>query len=480
MKKYILIITPLISLGVYAQTGNVGVSTNAPGSTLTVNGSFAATYKKVTANYTMTTNDYYLAAENATAVTITLPIVTTANPSIQGRDYNIKNTGAGTVTIQAGGTERLDNQSGNSITSITLATGEYARIIATGNTTVSTTTAQWEVAVVGNGQYIEPWNNQTTLTPATNNTQNIYQLGKVAIGTTSAGASQLLVQAAPSTDGIRLASTLTPNSYIQQSIIGDGNFLTFGVRDQTSILAQTFIGSNTTTDFALRTDALDRVTIKTGTGNVGINTTSPTVKLQVNGNIGAADNSNIASATQSTVISNGFIDLHRDATYGYNGGLDFKDSFNDDFDNRISFIKSQGGASGSLKFFTSTDGTVATQAQAMMIDNATANVGIGSLGVGATIAPSSDLHVFGTMAVATATSGTAASVVLQNAGTFTPPTASASPGRIYIIRNTSTTTAMNVANIINFGANTAATFSLSATAGAITIVSNGSNWYRIQ
>ena len=33
--------------------------------------------------------------------------------------------------------------------------------------------------------YQEPWNNQADLTPATNNSQNIYQLGSVAVGKTS-------------------------------------------------------------------------------------------------------------------------------------------------------------------------------------------------------------------------------------------------------------------------------------------------------
>ncbi|MCU7614129.1 tail fiber domain-containing protein [Chryseobacterium sp. GMJ5] len=313
MKKKLLLIAMCTSLYTYAQTGNVGINTSTPGSTLTLNGSFAATYKKVTANYTMTATDYYLAVENATAATITLPVVATASPSIQGRDYNIKNTGAGTVTIQASGTERFDNQSGNSVTSITLATGEYARIVATGNTIISTTTAQWEVAVVGNGQNVEPWNNQATLAPATANTQNIYQIGRVAIGAnTSNGALSnnptLRVVAPPTTDGIRLESTLTPGSYMQQSIVGDSNFLTFGVRDQTSQAAQTFIGSNSNTDFALRTNSLDRVTVKAGTGWVGISTDTPNTRLTIESdNLGGGGTDDIGIRSFGTGTSPGLI-----------------------------------------------------------------------------------------------------------------------------------------------------------------------------
>ena len=104
----------------------------------------------------------------------------------------------------------------------------------------------------------------------------------------------------------------------------------------------------------------------------------------------------------------------------------------------------------------------------------TGNVGIG------TNAPNAKLQVDGTFALTTATSGTANSVVLQNAGTFTPPAASGNAGVMYIIRNTSTTTNLSVATTIPFNSATTGTIAVTPVQGAITIVSNGTNWFRIQ
>ena len=109
-----------------------------------------------------------------------------------------------------------------------------------------------------------------------------------------------------------------------------------------------------------------------------------------------------------------------------------------------------------------------------MVVTSTGNVGIG------TNAPNAKLQVDGTFALTTATSGTANSVVLQNAGTFTPPAASGSTGVVYIIRNTSTTTSLSVATTIPFNSATAGTIAVTTVQGAITIVSNGTNWFRIQ
>lgn len=148
--------TTLSQKAVLDENGNFGIGNNTPGSKLTVNGSFGAAYKKVTTSYALGITDYYLAVESAGATTITLPAAATANPSIKGRLYNIKNTGTGTVTIEGNGAERLDSQTG-AVTNISLAPNEYTQLVCTGVATVSTTTAQWEVAIVG-----------TSLAPANN------------------------------------------------------------------------------------------------------------------------------------------------------------------------------------------------------------------------------------------------------------------------------------------------------------------------
>ena len=180
MKKHLLLLSLFSFTIMNAQENNVGINTTIPGSTLTINGSFAAKYKNVSSNaYTMLNTDYYVAWSGTTTGTITLPSTSSASPSIGGRQYHIKNTGNEVLTIVPTGTELIDNQTGPGVSSITLAPGEYAMIIA--KNTVSGTT--WEIVIVGKAVYQEPWYAQTTNVPATDNTQNIYQTGNVGIKT---------------------------------------------------------------------------------------------------------------------------------------------------------------------------------------------------------------------------------------------------------------------------------------------------------
>jgi hypothetical protein len=103
----------------------------------------------------------------------------------------------------------------------------------------------------------------------------------------------------------------------------------------------------------------------------------------------------------------------------------------------------------------------------------------GNLGVG-TRAPKAKFHNNGTTAFTTATAGTTNTILLLNGGTFATPAANAeSNGRVYIIRNTSTTTNTTVNNIIDYNSTLVANFILTPAQGSIMIVCNGTNWYRI-
>jgi len=132
---------------VYAQTGNTGVGTTTPGSKLTVNGSFAATYKNITATtYTLLASDYYLAWNGSSAGTVTLPAAISGAGNFSGRIYHIKNTSASSsLTIAANGSELMDDQSGPGVASITLPAGYYGMFISKGTASGVT----WEVAIVG-------------------------------------------------------------------------------------------------------------------------------------------------------------------------------------------------------------------------------------------------------------------------------------------------------------------------------------------
>lgn len=90
-------------LTVLNTSGNVGIGTTAPTSRLHTAGSFSAGYVAKTANYTATISDYTIDC-TANTFTITLPTAV----GIQGRIYNIKNTGTGVITVDANGTETID------------------------------------------------------------------------------------------------------------------------------------------------------------------------------------------------------------------------------------------------------------------------------------------------------------------------------------------------------------------------------------
>ena len=86
-----------------ASGGNIGIRTTAPNSTLQTNGSVSSSYITKTATYTITSDDYTI---NCTANTFTTTLPTAVG--ITGRIYNIKNSGTGTITIAANGTETID------------------------------------------------------------------------------------------------------------------------------------------------------------------------------------------------------------------------------------------------------------------------------------------------------------------------------------------------------------------------------------
>jgi hypothetical protein len=138
-----------------AQSGNVGIGTNLPGSKLTINGSFAATYKTIDANTTLNGTDFYLAVNSTANRTITLPAAVAGAGNFLGRTYNIKNTGTFSVTITAAGLELISNQSGAGVSTIVLPEGYYCMLISKGTTTGTT----WEAVVIPGGAIVPQYIN---------------------------------------------------------------------------------------------------------------------------------------------------------------------------------------------------------------------------------------------------------------------------------------------------------------------------------
>jgi hypothetical protein len=140
----------LISTINFAQTGNVGINTITPGSTLTVNGSFAATYRSVTASGIVDTKDYYLAYNSNNNGTLTLPAAISGSGNIMGRTYHFKNTGSAILSIVTSGTELIDNQNGTGVTTINIPPGYYGFFISKG-TIIGTT---WELILLSSSDSI--------------------------------------------------------------------------------------------------------------------------------------------------------------------------------------------------------------------------------------------------------------------------------------------------------------------------------------
>lgn len=133
-----LALTIVLGYASNAQTGNVGIGTNVPGSKLTVNGSFAANYRAETATTgTIGADDYYVVWDGTATGTLTLPAAINGSGNYKGRLYFIKNTTtSNNLTIAASAGEQIDG-----VNSISIPPGYGVNIVNTGAATGTT----WEV-----------------------------------------------------------------------------------------------------------------------------------------------------------------------------------------------------------------------------------------------------------------------------------------------------------------------------------------------
>jgi hypothetical protein len=132
--------TPLL---VVKANGNVGVGTNTPTSTLTVDGSLAAAYGSRSASYTLAATDYFVAYNGTTTATFTLPAAQAGTASLQGRVYKLKNNSSLPLSIVPASGESINGA--GLTTLVVLAANSVAELISTG----ATTGATWELVSSG-------------------------------------------------------------------------------------------------------------------------------------------------------------------------------------------------------------------------------------------------------------------------------------------------------------------------------------------
>lgn len=134
----LLLIFLVVLVTINAQSGNVGIGTTTPGSKLTVNGSFAASYRSETnTSGAIAANDYYVVWNGASSGTLTLPAAINGAGNFKGRLYFIKNTNAvNNLTLAANGSELIDGAAG-----ISIPPGYAVNLVNTGATGGTT----WEV-----------------------------------------------------------------------------------------------------------------------------------------------------------------------------------------------------------------------------------------------------------------------------------------------------------------------------------------------
>jgi hypothetical protein len=226
-----------------------------------------------------------------------------------------------------------------------------------------------------------------------------------------------------------------------------------------------FIGTTDNQNLQFRTNNIDRVAISSN-GNVGIGIVAPTSRLHIYEATGSAP-----TPTRGTLV------LEHGDGFGQSSIV---------FPSRNNY----GSDHGYIKYQDDLSGNGSTNENALLeIGTQNDVVGVyqddiaimpsGNFGVD-TRAPKAKFHNNGTTAFTTATSGTNNTILLLDGGTFATPAANTdSNGRVYIIRNTSTTTDTIVNGIIDYNSAAAANFTLTPAIGSIMIVCNGANWYRI-
>lgn len=179
---------------IFAQSGNVGINTPNPGSTMDVNGSIAAHYLAVTAAvYNLNSSDFHVSYNGTANAVFNLPAAISGVGNFKGRMYTVKNNTNFTITVNSAAPETI-----NGSASITVLANQSVQLINTGLTGATST---WEVTTANsaitasNGLNLSGTDVKLggTLSQPTNiatagNNLSVNGTGKVLIGTNTVPA----------------------------------------------------------------------------------------------------------------------------------------------------------------------------------------------------------------------------------------------------------------------------------------------------
>lgn len=173
----------------FAQTGNVGINTVTPGSTLDINGSVAASYKTVNAaSYSLTATDFHVSYNGNANTIFSLPPAINGVGNFKGRMYRITNNSNFIVTINSAFPETI-----NGNTNILVPSNQSVQLINTGLTGANsswesisgiTNTASNGLTLSGNDVKLGGTLSQATeIATTTGNNLSVTGTGKVLLGT---------------------------------------------------------------------------------------------------------------------------------------------------------------------------------------------------------------------------------------------------------------------------------------------------------
>jgi hypothetical protein len=132
----------------------------------------------------------------------------------------------------------------------------------------------------------EPWFNTATNAGATSNTQNIYQMGRVGIGTNNP-VFQL--------DQQNSSNTATLNAQFVNANGGTSAESQVGIGAGPGAWAR-IVGYNDALGFRNYSTGKENLTIRNGSGNVGIGIVNPSARLEVEGSLSVAGPDRVSAA----------------------------------------------------------------------------------------------------------------------------------------------------------------------------------------